>query len=143
MIETWIIPCNIKFFNVIDHFKTSKTIVWQNAFSIHEGDIVYIYIGRPYSEIRYKCRVINDCVSEELLQANSYAISKIKSNNYYSKKEKYMQLECVCEYPEGFLTLEKLRDHGLGQVQIQARADRKVRAFLTDTDTLHAAGGVL
>ena len=106
-------------------------------------DIVYIYIGRPYSEIRYKCRVINDCVSEELLQANSYAISKIKSNNYYSKKEKYMQLECVCEYPEGFLTLEKLRDHGLGQVQIQARADRKVRAFLTDTDTLHAAGGVL
>ena len=33
-------------------------------------------------------------------------------------------------YPEGLLTLEELKKNGLGQVQIQARTDRKVQAFI-------------
>lgn len=141
MIETWIVPCNIHFFNLDDHFKKNKTVVFRNTFSIHKGDIAYIYIGKPYSEIRYKCLVINDCIDEKLLQANSYAISKNKYRNYYSKKEKYMQLEFVCEFQEGTFTLEKLREHGLGQVQIQARADRRVRAFITNTEAQLTTGG--
>ena len=136
MTETWIVPCNIKFFDLINHFKNENTVVWKNAFTIRNGDIVYIYIGKPYGEIRYKCRVIDDKVEGEKLAANSYAISEHKSNNYFSKKEKYMQLEYIREFPEGTFTLDALREHGLGQVQIQARADRKVRAFLSETEAV-------
>ena len=119
MIEKWIIPCNVRFFDLPSHFITNKTVVWKNAFTIKKDDIAYIYIGRPYGEIKYKCHVINDQVDEQLLKENSYAIPQKKSHNYFSKKEKYIQLELVQEYPEGTFLLENLREHGLGQVQIQ------------------------
>lgn len=141
MSENWIIPCNIKFFDLIKHFETNKTVVWRNAFTIHEGDTAYIYIGSPYSEIRYKCRVISDQVDESLLQANSYAIPAKKSNNYFSKKEKYIVMEYICEYPKSTFTLKNLREHGLGQVQIQARTDRRLQAYLTDVETQLKNGG--
>ena len=136
MIEHWIIPCNVKFFDLIDHFKNNKTVVWKNAFTIKKDDIVYVYIGSPYSEIRYKCRVISDKVDDALLEKNSYAIPKHNSNNYFSKKTKYIQLELVCEYPTGTYKLTDLKDHGLGQVQIQARTDRRLQAYLDKVESL-------
>lgn len=58
MAEKWIIPCNIKVYDVIEHFKSSKRIVWKNSFTIHPGDVAYLYLSAPFSEIRYKCLVI-------------------------------------------------------------------------------------
>ena len=49
MIETWIVPCNIKHFDLISHFESSDTVVWKNSFTIKQGDIVYIYIGALYN----------------------------------------------------------------------------------------------
>ena len=49
------------------------------------------------------------------------------------KKEKYIEMEYVCEYPEKTFPLEDLRVHGLGQVQIQARTDRRLQQYL-DTE---------
>ena len=42
-------------------------------------------------------------------------------------------MEYVCEYPEKTFPLEDLRVHGLGQVQIQARTDRRLQQYL-DTE---------
>lgn len=135
MAENWIIPCNIKVFDVISHFKTNKRVVWRNAFTIRKGDFAYLYLSRPYGEIRYKCLVVNDAVDEDLLQANSYAIPAKKWTNYFSKKDKFIELEYLYEYPEGMLTFEKLKEHGLGQVQIQARTDRRVQQFINDCES--------
>ena len=68
---------------------------WKNSFTIRKGDTAYLYLSSPYGEIRYKCIVVNDKVDDELLSANSYAIPEKKSNNYFSKKEKY--IECWLE----------------------------------------------
>ena len=130
MVEKWIVPCNIKFFDLISHFRNNKYVVWRNAFTIKKDDIVYIYVGAPYKEIKYKCIVVSDNVNEQLLREHSYAIPKVKSNNYYSKKEKYMELQLLCEYQEGLFSLEELKAHGLGQVQLQARTNRNVQKFL-------------
>lgn len=130
MKENWIVPCNIKVYDVISHFKKNRTIIWKNAFTIHSGDIAYLYLGSPYGEIRYKCLVISDSVSDELLQRNTYAIPAKKSNNYFSKKDKYIQMELVNEYPAGTFKLSDLRNNGLGQVQIQARTDRRLQAYI-------------
>jgi hypothetical protein len=86
MTETWVIPCNIKYFDVISHFKENKRVVWKNSFSIHKGDIVYLYLSSPYGEIRYKCIVINDSVDEEVLKTNSYAIPIKKQIVTFPKK---------------------------------------------------------
>ena len=130
MAENWIITGNVKFFDLIAHFKENNRVVWKNSFTIRKGDTAYLYLSSPYGEIRYKCIVVNDKVDDELLSANSYAIPEKKSNNYFSKKEKYIELEYVCEFPAGTFTLPKLKEHGLGQVQIQARTDRKLQQYI-------------
>ena len=80
MAENWIIPCNIKHFDLIEHFKTHSTAVWKNSFTIRAGDVVYIYLSAPYSEIKYRCRVISDNVSEDLLKDNIYAVPQKESH---------------------------------------------------------------
>ena len=143
MTESWIVPCNIKHFNLIEHFKSHPIVVWRNSFTIRKGDTAYIYLSAPYGEIRYRCRVINDEVPDEVVQANSYAIPEKPSNNYFSKKIKYIMMELDYEYPEGSLKLEDLRKHGLGQVQIQARADRRVKEYIqTITERCEEKGGM-
>lgn len=133
--ENWIIPCSMKVYDVIEHFEKNNTIVWRNAFTIQPGDIVYIYVGSPYSEIKYKCKMISVVTDEKKLQDNSYAIAKKKVNNYFSKKEKYMELEYLCKYPDGTFPLQTLREHGLGQVQIQARTDRRLQAYIDSVES--------
>ena len=130
MIESWVVPCNIKHFDLISHFEKSDTVVWKNSFTIKQGDTVYIYVGAPISEIRYRCTVISDSVPDEILAKNEYAIVEKTGNNYFSKKIKYVQLKRVVAYPEKLFVLEDLRKNGLGQVQIQARADRKLKVYL-------------
>ena len=132
MTEKWIVPCNIKHFDIISHFKVSDTAVWKNSFSIKTGDVVYIYVGAPCGEIRYKCSVISDKVDEMTLQNNSYAIVKEPSHIFYSKTVKYIQIKKVFEYPKGALSLAELKAHGLGQVQIQARTDRQLQRYIDD-----------
>ncbi len=134
MAENWIIPCNIRFFDITEHFSKQTCVVWKNSFTIKKGDTAYIYIGSPVGEIRYKCIVVADHVDEETLQRNSYAIPAKKSNNYFSKKIKYIELELVKQYPDGTFTLEHLREHGLGQVQIQARTSRMLQSYITEID---------
>ncbi|MEG0191384.1 MAG: hypothetical protein RR681_09410 [Lachnospiraceae bacterium] len=130
MKENWIVPCNIKQFNVIEYFNISDTVVWKNSFTIHKDDIVYIYVGAPYSEILYKCVVISDDISDEILEENSYAIVTKPSNNYFSKRIKYIQMRLIKSYEKNTFTLEDLKKHGLGQVQIQARTDRRLQHYI-------------
>lgn len=134
MAENWIVPCNVKFYDIIGHFKLKKTVVWKNSFTIRKDDIVYLYLASPYGEIKYKCIVIDDNVDEKTLSDNAYAIPEKKSNNYFSKKEKYMQIELIEEFPSGIFTLKTLKEYGLGQVQIQARTDRRLQKFIDEVE---------
>ena len=60
MQENWIVPCSVKFFNIVEHFENNKSIVWRKVSALREGDVAYIYVGAPYSQIMYKCHVVND-----------------------------------------------------------------------------------
>ena len=131
MIENWLVPCNVKVYDVRKHFENNDTIVWRNAFSIRQGDIVYLYVGKPFCEILYRCLVLSDEVPPEILEKNTYAIPKKPIKNYYSKKEKYLILKLEREFPHGTFPLTDLREHGLGQVQLQARLSRQLKAFIS------------
>ena len=57
-INYWTIPCNINDYDVVSAFKELKTIEWKQVLSsVCVGDIVYIYVGKPYSQILYKCKI--------------------------------------------------------------------------------------
>lgn len=134
MSEKWIIPCNTKFFDINEHLKHNDTVVWKNSFTIKKGDVVYIYLGAPYRLIKYKGCVVSDEVSEELLDQHSYAKVEKKSNNYFSKKIKYIQIKIEGVFNDNAITYEALKDHGLGQVQIQARIPRGVLYYIQDVE---------
>lgn len=132
MSENWIVPCSVKFFDVVKHFEENNTIVWRKVSALKKGDTAYIYIGAPYSEIKYKCHIIDDDVDEKTLQSNEYAIRKTESG----KRQKYIMMELDHIYDDGELSLDKLRENGLGQTQIQARTDRRLQAFISDVDEM-------
>lgn len=56
--DEWLIPANPKFYDVINCFNTTNTINWKQSSDIKIGDIVYLYVGAPYSAILYKCEAI-------------------------------------------------------------------------------------
>lgn len=126
MKENWIVPCNIKFFDVVSYFEKHDTIVWKRSSAIHENDIVYVYVAAPLSEIKYKCEVIQEKVAIDEIMENNYAIKK----DTPFKENKYMKLHLLEKFPDGILKLSDLKKNGLGQVQIQARTDRKLLAYI-------------
>ena len=59
MVEKWLIPCNNKQFDLVEHFRNNEEVVWRRVKGINKDDILYIYLSSPYSEIKYKCLVTN------------------------------------------------------------------------------------
>jgi len=92
VVNSWIVPCNLKYFDVVSHFKTSKKVVWKNISSVQPGDFVYIYLGVPFKEIRYKCLVLCENVSSDVLQQNGYAVPRRPMSPLCTVKLTYMEL---------------------------------------------------
>ena len=83
---------------------------------------------------------MDETVSDEVLQANQYAVVRASSNNFYSQKVKYMVLKLEKVYPSGILSLQKLKTHGLGQVQIQARTGRQLQKYIDEVCAMFEEG---
>lgn len=72
----WLIPANPKFYDVINCFNTTDTINWKQSNDIKIGDLVYLYVGAPYSAILYKCEAIKVNIPYEY-QDNNLKMSKV------------------------------------------------------------------
>ncbi len=58
-VKEWLIPANFKYYNVIEHFQKEDTILWKQSGDIKVGDLVYLYVSKPYSSILYKLKVLD------------------------------------------------------------------------------------
>lgn len=124
--NNWIMPCNLKFFNIIEYLHKCDTLVWKATPGIKDGDIVYIYVGIPYSCVRYRCVVIKEKVEQDILSQHDYArVGDIEHN------KRYMQLKLIYTYEKG-VSLAKLQELGMFGVRKQTRLDRKVLAYIND-----------
>lgn len=119
----WVIPCNAKKFDIFEHFKSNKEIAFKRVGALKEGDLAYIYLSAPYSEIHFLCKVINDHLTDEELSKHQYALDKFSS-------ARYVLLSLESEYENGSLPLSKLKENGLGQVQRQARAGNELLNYI-------------
>jgi len=131
MEERWIIPSNTKYFDVVSYLEKNNEIVFRRISALREGDIVYIYVTAPYSEIKYRGHVICDQVSDDEMKSNEYAIP---TKSYDLRKNRYIKIEIDYRYPEGTFCLNELKQHGLGQMQMQARTDRKVQQYIDEIE---------
>lgn len=105
----WIVPANLKYYDVVGEFKKNKTILWKQSSSIIPGDIVYIYVAKPYSAVLFKCIVLKVNIPYEF-------------KNKDVKMERVMQIELLKEYNKDQFTLEFLKEYGITTI----RGPRKV-----------------
>lgn len=54
----WIVPANPNYYDMIHCFDHKDIMEWKQSSDIHIGDIVYMYVGAPYSAILYKCKAV-------------------------------------------------------------------------------------
>ena len=111
--EAWVIPANPNYFDVISYIESLEVFSWKQPKNISLDDIVYIYLGSPYSAILYKCQVI------EL--------------DLYNEPEKpTMNLKLLKKYDPKAYTFHHLKEYGLNSVRSARRLPEKLAQELSE-----------
>lgn len=121
-ITKWLISAN-KLFDTVRAFNEIRTLDWnQGVYKIKEGDIVYIYLGKPVQEVRVKCKVVKANMQESDIDDRKY-ITGITAKELEEPFEisygNSMRLTILAEYVESDLFgAEALAEHGIrGQIR--------------------------
>lgn len=125
----WLFPCNPKQYDLQGAFDSFDKVEWhQHVKNIKIGDLVFIYVGKPFSALKLVCEVIdvnipkkNRTDKDEIYIKDSMLNQKIKnSNSVMLKKIKWIDVG-----------LEDLKSNGLiGNVQGQRSFDGNLLDFL-------------
>lgn len=129
MQEIWIIPTNPKYFDVEKHLEKSSELVIKKTKMINIGDIAYIYVASPVSQIKYKGIVANCDCDEEILSKHSYART-IQNNG----PTKYFLVKIEKTFDDNTYKYSDLKEHGIGQVQNVARASRQIKEYFKQVE---------
>jgi len=114
MSTSWIVPCNIKYFDIIGLFKRQKLVCYKQSTNVEAGDVVFIYIGQPYSEIKYRCRVLETNMPVCYIDDDAFVIN----GKVYLDYGRFMTLLLEEEYMNGQMTLHALHELGIkGSIQ--------------------------
>lgn len=100
----WLIPSNPKYFDIIGCFDDTDTILWKQSSNMSIGDIIYIYVGVPYSAILYKCEVLEVNIPYEYKDKN-LSMSKV------------MKIKLLEKYDKERYNLNILKDFGIKSVR--------------------------
>lgn len=102
--EEWIIPANPKYYDIINCFNNTDTILWKQSSNIEIGDIIYLYVAEPYSAILYKCEAIEVNIPYEY-----------KDNNLSMKK--VMKIKLIRKYNKDDYPFSKIKECGINAIR--------------------------
>lgn len=94
--KDWIIPANPKYYDVIQAFEEKEIIDWKQSSDIRVGDMVYMYVGAPYSALMYKCKAVEVDIPYRF-EADYLSIKKL------------MKIQLLCKYGSGFMPFERMK----------------------------------
>lgn len=106
IITDWIIPANPKIYDIQGQLKRDPKapFLWKQSSNIRAGNIVYLYLAAPVRAILYKCKVLEADIPHRYEDKN-LTISRA------------MRLQLLEQYDEGFLTMDRLKEHGVYAVR--------------------------
>lgn len=102
--SSWLIPANPNFYDMINCFANKNTIHWKEPSGVNIDDIVYIYVGAPYSAVFYQCQVVKVNIPYEYQDKNL-------------SMKKVMEIKLLKTYSKEEYTLEKLKKYGVKAVR--------------------------
>lgn len=103
-VSEWIVPANPKYYDIINCFNETDTIMWKQSSNINIGDFVYLYVAAPYSAILYKCKVLEVNIPYEYEDKN-LSMSKV------------MKIKLLKKYDKDKYTFEKLNGYGINAIR--------------------------
>ena len=126
--NNWIIPCNLKYYNVFGAFDDLNKLDWkQTNPCVKTGDTVYIYVGAPYSAIIFKCLVTKTDLETVEIDDSKYAIK----GEVYETYPRHMELTLIKKYPPDLFQSGILVGHGLkGRVMCPRRMEESVLHYI-------------
>ena len=133
----WIIPSNLKQYDVIGAFQSLSELTWTQRFkSVEVGDLVYIYVS-SVSAIKFCCEVAATNLgddSELIVEDEGF----VRSGEYLERETNvFMRLKKIHEYDDQVLSLDILHEHGLkGRIQGARSLPEGVEAYI---DSLEAS----
>ena len=113
--NSWIIPCNPKNYDVIRAFQNLKEIDWkQSVKNIDTGDKVYIYVSSPYKQILYQCVVVKTNLPSQEIDDMAF----VKDGTPFLNHGPHMRLQMIRKLNGLELNLSDLKKRGLrGNIQ--------------------------
>ena len=102
--KEWLIPANPSYYDIINAFNNTDTIKWKQSNNINIGDIVYLYVTKPYQSIMYKCSVTKINIP-------------YKYEDYNLKMNKVMEIKLLNKYNPKEYNLDKLKEYGLTTIR--------------------------
>lgn len=114
--NSWIVPANPKYYDVVNAFNDTDTIIWKQSTNILIGDIVYLYVAVPYSKIMFKCEVIDAKIPYEYKDSNV--------NMKY-----VMKIKLLKRYNDEF-TFKELNNYGIKSIRGPIKVPKKLNEKL-------------
>lgn len=122
----WIIPCNMKKYDIEGAFKKFDEIDWRQTMTqVSEGDYIYVYVGKPISALKYMCCVTKTNMSYSQIDDSDY-IFDAGINKY----KRYMRLKKICEMDTNIFERNALLENGLNTVQGPSRINEKLNEYI-------------
>lgn len=126
MIKKWLLPCNTKYFDVVNHFETNSVAYFKRNRFMTPGDIVYIYVAKPYSEILFKGIVLEKGISADEID-DGYHVTNDRNRTF-------VKVELIRKFKPGTFPRQKLAEHKLGQVVNQQLIRFEIEDYITSIE---------
>jgi len=129
MSTSWIVPCNVNYFDIIGVFKRQRLLNYKQSTNVEIGDTVYIYLSLPHQEIRYRCLVLEVNMPVCYIDDDDFVIN----GKNYLDCGRFMTLCLEREYENHELPLNLLINLGIkGVIQSPMKAtDKAITVFLS------------
>ena len=125
---SWILPCNPNNYDVIGAFQILSQIDWKQSMkSIEPGDVVYIYVSRPYQKIMFQCVVVKTNMEGYEIDDHIFVRDGTPFLNYGP----HMRLHLVKKVEGDNLHIKALKRQGLrGNIQGPRRVDGDLLEYI-------------
>lgn len=124
----WIIPCNLKYYDVFGAFENNKVLDWkQSNPTINPGDQIFVYVGAPVQAIAFRCKVLEVNLRRHFIDDSEFSLVPEKFVNH----DAHMRLELIEKYDTSALNYAVMQEYGeKGRIMCQRRMGAILKAYI-------------
>ena len=135
--KKWIIPSNIKRYDVISAYNKLDVIDWtQRIKTIEVGDMVYVYVSAPVSAIKYCCEVIAKNLTSDTTELIDDSEFIVGDDFDVKESSEHMRLKKICEFADDEIPFSVMQEYGVkGNIQSARSLPKELEQYINGIKT--------